>query len=77
MLEDCRIYVCKSTFGNQDNECLKFKDYIEYLEWMKKGNDINNTVFSPVCNCSKKLDKLILMMRSKKFCNLKIKEMEN
>jgi len=76
MLEDCRIYVCKSIFGNQD-ECIKFKDYTEYIEWIKKGDNINNTVFNPVCKCYEKFDKLILMIRSKKLCNLKIKEMEN
>ena len=71
-IDNCRIYVCKSIFGMYD-ECIKFNTQDDYKVWLKNGME-DNTVFIPVCNCPEKLDKFILMSKSKRLWNLKIKD---
>lgn len=38
-LDDCRIYVCKSSFG-ESSECLFFKTMKEYNKWYKIHKEV-------------------------------------
>lgn len=70
-MDNCRIYVCKSYFGNIPSECVKFRNYHDYTIWLNNENS-ENYIFEPVCNCKEIFDKMILLYRSGKFTELKI-----
>jgi len=75
-MDNCRIYVCKSIFGQKD-ECMHFIDFLEYTKWLKNPEkNKDNTVFVPICNCNEILDKFRLMIKSKKLNIPKIHHIE-
>lgn len=64
--DNCRLYVCKSTFGSLKDECIRFYNLEQYQRWCKAGNT-DNYVFQPVCNRMEMFDKMVLMMKSGKL----------
>lgn len=61
----CRLYVCKSTFGSMQDNCIRFENLEQYLRWCQTGNT-DNYVFQPLCNRMELFDKMMLMVKSGK-----------
>lgn len=69
-MDNCRIYVCKSYFGQKD-ECKRFEDMYEYKTWLMTSEHVGYTSFQPVCNVKEIFDRLILSLRSGKIVDIK------
>jgi len=69
-MDNCRIYVCKSLFGQPD-ECYKFDSNSEYKQWLSQQETLDGTSFQPICNCHKFFDRFVLAIRSKKIVGVK------
>ena len=67
MWENCRLYVCKSFFGEKDR-CLQFKNIDDYHKWsMDNRDEIGQTSFQPMCNLLPLFDKMCLAYQNKKM----------
>lgn len=72
---ECRLYVCKSTFGSIQDECIRFENIEQYLRWCEVGKTDQYT-FHPLCNRMEVFDKMMLMLRSGKIGTINIKKFE-
>ena len=67
-LNICRIYVCKTLFGESRDTCLEFKNIDDYDKWVRENPDqIGLTSFQPICNKIDIFDKMILAYRNGKI----------
>lgn len=74
MMDNCRIYVCKSIFGSKD-QCKKFNNMEEYWKWVNlEPPELYNSTFQPICNCKDIFDRMILTIRSNKIGIVDIKD---
>lgn len=64
--DDCRIYVCKSVFGQYD-DCIKFNNLSEYEDWLHNSGENTPYTFQPICNKREIFDRLVLMTRSSRI----------